>query len=404
MSTGPQLFRIDDSSRKSEEIMEVEFSQLGFRERRDIQEWIAANPSILGEGLLVIAKEFSGFDRTNERLDLLAVDVDGRLVVIELKRDDTGTDAHWQAIKYASYLRDAKPEAIVRMLAAHLATHEEVSEKEAAEKLLEHLGTDDLNALNNDQRIILASHRFAPEVTSAALWLNEKAPDENLITCIQLTPYQDEKTNTLYVQANTIIPVPGADDYRVGIGSRQEGREERGSSSFAVNLKKTYDRNRNDEVTHFLRGAADLALSGLSNEIRPDKRSRWAGEWGDWRYYRAWYSRPPWGNWKLTYNFYLYSENGSVPWKVRVEFGSFKAGLKRRIEELDVLGELKSQVEQLGASGEWLMNKDSVLVTHGSESLDDSFAKTLADTLRVFITALTPVVDRFEEEPNEEEA
>ena len=30
--------------------------------------------------------------------------------------------------------------------------------------------------LNNDQRIILASHRFAPEVTSAALWLNEKAP------------------------------------------------------------------------------------------------------------------------------------------------------------------------------------------------------------------------------------
>ena len=156
------------------------------------------------------------------------------------------------------------------------------------------------------------------------------------------------------------LPVPGADDYRVGIGSRQEGREERGSSSFAVNLKKTYDRNRNDEVTHFLRGAANLALSGLSNEIRPDKRSRWAGEWGDWRYYRVWYSRPPWGNWKLTYNFYLYSENGSVPWKVRVEFGSFKAGLKRRIEELDVLGELKSQVEQLGASGEWLMNKDSV--------------------------------------------
>ena len=65
MSTGPQLFRIDDSSRKSEEIMEVEFSQLGFRERRDIQEWITANPGILGEGLLIIAKEFSGFDRTN---------------------------------------------------------------------------------------------------------------------------------------------------------------------------------------------------------------------------------------------------------------------------------------------------------------------------------------------------
>ena len=400
MTTGPQLFRIDDSTRKSEKIEEVEFSQLGFQERRHIQEWIADNPSILGEGLLIIAKEFSGFDKTNERLDLLAVDVEGRLVVIELKRDDTGTDAHGQAIKYASYLRDAKLGAIVRMLAAH----EEVSEKEAAEKLLEHLGTDDLNALNNDQRIILASHRFAPEVTSAALWLNEKAPDENLVTCIQLTPYQDEKTNTLYVQANTIIPVPGADDYRVGIGSRREGREERGNSSFAVNLKKTYDRNRSDEVTHFLRGAADLALSGLSSEIKPDKRSRWAGEWGDWRYYRVWYSRLPWGNWKLTYNFYLYSEGGSLPWKVRVEFGSYADELRSRLEDSDVPSKLESKLGKLDVHGEWRVDQDRILMIHSARALDEPFIETLSATLKIFITTITPVVNQFEEERNEEEA
>ena len=29
----------------------------------------------MGEDLLIIAKEFSGFDRTSERLDLLAVDI-----------------------------------------------------------------------------------------------------------------------------------------------------------------------------------------------------------------------------------------------------------------------------------------------------------------------------------------
>ena len=55
--------------------------------------------------------------------------------------------------------------------------------------MLQHLGADDLNALNNDQRIMLASHRFAPEVTSAALWLNEKVTGEDLITCVTLTPY-----------------------------------------------------------------------------------------------------------------------------------------------------------------------------------------------------------------------
>ena len=99
MSGEPQLFRVDPQSRESERIEEVDFRQLGFQERRDIQEWVAANPGILGEDLLIISKEFSGFDRTNERLDLLAVDPDGKLVVIELKRDDTGANAHWQAIK-----------------------------------------------------------------------------------------------------------------------------------------------------------------------------------------------------------------------------------------------------------------------------------------------------------------
>ena len=247
MSADPQLFRIDPDSRESEAISEVDFAQLGFQERHDIQEWVAANPGILGEDLLIIGKEFSGFDRTNERLDLLAVDSDGKLVVIELKRDDSGADAHWQAIKYASYLQRATAERIVGML----AEFREVSEEDAANLLQRHLGADDLNALNNDQRIILVSHRFAPEVTSAALWLNKKAPGDNLITCIQLTPYRDAETGSLYVQANTIIPVPGAEAYMIGVGDSSDGgsRVVQGSSSLA----QTFARNSGDDITRFLR-------------------------------------------------------------------------------------------------------------------------------------------------------
>ena len=115
MSSRPQLFRITPEDRKSKAVREVDFAQLGLRERQDIQEWIAANPRILDPDLLLIGKEFSGFDRTSERLDLLAVDSDGRLVVIELKRDDTGADAHWQAIKYASYFQRANPDNIYRI-------------------------------------------------------------------------------------------------------------------------------------------------------------------------------------------------------------------------------------------------------------------------------------------------
>ena len=249
MSGEPQLFRVDPQSRESERIEEVDFRKLGFQERRDIQEWVAANPGILGEDLLIICKEFSGFDRTNERLDLLAVDPYGKLVVIELKRDDTGADAYWQAIKYASYLRRATTEEIVGML----AEHKDISPEVALQDLIQHIGGDDLNALNSDQRIILASHRFAPEVTSAALWLNSKVPDKNLITCVTLTPYRDAKTDSLYIQAITIIPVVGEEDYVVGIGGNSQPTARKSGNNFATNLKRAFDRNRDDEITHFLR-------------------------------------------------------------------------------------------------------------------------------------------------------
>ena len=84
MSADPQLFRINLDTYESKAMNEVDFAQLGLRERQDIQEWIAANPGILGDDLLIISKEFSEFDRTAERLDLLAVDKAARLVVIEL--------------------------------------------------------------------------------------------------------------------------------------------------------------------------------------------------------------------------------------------------------------------------------------------------------------------------------
>ena len=79
------------------------FKDQKLKERQHLQEWIAKNPEVLGEELLVIQKEFDGFSDTHERLDLLALDKDGKLVIIENKLDDSGRNVTWQAIKYASY-------------------------------------------------------------------------------------------------------------------------------------------------------------------------------------------------------------------------------------------------------------------------------------------------------------
>ena len=93
----------------------------------------------------------------------------------------------------------------------------------------------------------------------------------------------------------------------------------------------------------------------------------------------------------MSYNLNLRPGDGAVPWEVDVEFGSYSAELKSKLDELDV-------------PGEWLIERDRILVTHVAKALDEPFAETLASTLKNYIEVITPVVDAFEEEQNEEEA
>jgi len=97
------MYRIEKSRNNVIKLEERLFKELKIREREHLQEWIAKNPEMLGEELLIIQKEYDGFNDTNERLDLLALDKDGGLVIIENKLDDTGRNVVWQALKYASY-------------------------------------------------------------------------------------------------------------------------------------------------------------------------------------------------------------------------------------------------------------------------------------------------------------
>ena len=94
---------LDKETNKIIKIESKTFHDFGFKEREHLQEWIANYPECLGEELLIIQKEFDGFNDTNERIDLLALDKSGTLVVIENKLDDTGKDVTWQALKYVSY-------------------------------------------------------------------------------------------------------------------------------------------------------------------------------------------------------------------------------------------------------------------------------------------------------------
>lgn len=77
---------------------------------KELENWIATHPDILGEKLLVIDRQRD--IPTVGRLDLLCIDEEGRLVIVELKRDRTPREAVAQALDYASWLDSEEEETI----------------------------------------------------------------------------------------------------------------------------------------------------------------------------------------------------------------------------------------------------------------------------------------------------
>ena len=213
------MYRVDIENKKLIEIPATTYSDLNLKERFDIQEWIAATPKILGETLTMISKEL--ILPSGRRLDLLAVDKEGALVVIELKRDNSGSDVEWQAIKYASYCSNFSPAEIYKHFAEYLGT-----DGDDAQIKIEGFINCEPEDLNQKQRIILVAKEFHSEVISAVLWLRESEID---IECIRLTPYFDQKGG-LFINSEIIIPLPEAKDYIQKKESKQKERKQPGSS------------------------------------------------------------------------------------------------------------------------------------------------------------------------------
>lgn len=208
------MYLIDKRNNKIQKINQKTFSELGFRERGHLQEWLESNPESLDEEILIIQKEFSGFYDTNERLDLLALDKSGNLVIIENKLDDTGRDVTWQALKYASYCSTLTKEQIRKIYQQYL--DKKGQNEEATNKLSEFFNNTDYDelALNHrqSQRIILVAGSFRKEVTSTVLWLlNFKIR----LQCFKATPFALD--DQLFLTLEQIIPTKDAEDYTISM-------------------------------------------------------------------------------------------------------------------------------------------------------------------------------------------
>lgn len=228
------MYKIHTTANRIQPLETKRFSELGFSERKHLQEWLANHPQALtsedGEELLIIQKEFDGFDDTRERLDLLAIDKQGNLVLIENKLDDSGRDVVWQALKYASYCANLKKQQVVEIFQRYLdeqARENNTEPDNAQTLLLDFLGVDDLQSAQintlKSQRLILVAAKYRKEVTNTVLWLSQFGID---CRCFKVTLYQAE--DELFLNVEQIIPTPEASDFMISMMAKED--EEKNAS------------------------------------------------------------------------------------------------------------------------------------------------------------------------------
>ena len=275
------LFRIDED--RLEVVEDTSYSAEGVFERRHLQNLLKqtlfkAEHSPLGEGLKLICDEFSDWEDSRRRIDLLCIDKKARIVVIELKRTEDGGHMELQAIRYAAMISSVTLEQAITAHARFLGGDDFL--ERARKELLDFLeveSTDEVE-LTGEVRIILAASDFSAELVTSVLWLNKQGLD---ITCVRLKPYKLD--GRILIDATQIMPLPEAESYEVKI--REKEHEERKVKSARQEifrrfwsqliersrLKTELLSNRSTTTDHWLSAGIGRAGFGLNFSLTEDR-------------------------------------------------------------------------------------------------------------------------------------
>lgn len=187
---GPE--RVARSSLRKERLLEEK-----------LEGWIAADPSILGESLLLVGRQVT-VPEVNDRLDLLALDTQGNAVVIEVKRGQLKEPVDMQALRYASYLARWSFEDFERVAKAYYGGGKgDFNFNGLYEEFCSEAGIDEPPDINTDQKIVIIGSEVRDKLGSVALWLLEHNIN---IRVIELECYRENQR--LLIQPNVIVPPP----------------------------------------------------------------------------------------------------------------------------------------------------------------------------------------------------
>jgi hypothetical protein len=224
------------------DVERVGFESLGLTEA-NIEEFLRKNIRLLfddedDETLLIVGQQVVNLK--GARNDLVALDGNGNLVLVEIKRDAADIAARteameFQAIRYAASLATitTADDLVERVFARYIQkwssefdlsklTPEELGKRLVNKFLSENKAEKSFNKL---QRIILVSSTFDEQTLSAAAWMNANGID---ISCISLNPIRatNSTNRPLYLAAEKLIPARMIQNFFVDLPSRVPGLSE----------------------------------------------------------------------------------------------------------------------------------------------------------------------------------
>lgn len=222
---GTMLYLIDDDDQGG--VTETTFKDLGKKES-DVEELLRNHVELIcddDDSLIVVGQQVR--NEENGRSDLTALDGDGNIVLIEIKRDVDDIKARheafeFQAIRYAASCATINSigELVQDVYAPYVEKHKDeyseigtlTSAEVARRKIDKFMKDNDARSFNDRQRIILVASDFDAQTLSAVAWLDANGVD---IACYRLTPFQIG-INTV-IHSTRVLPLATYDDFYVQI-------------------------------------------------------------------------------------------------------------------------------------------------------------------------------------------
>jgi len=172
------LLAVDDD--KSQRVNAETLPTLGLKEREHLQKWVLRHPEMLGTGVAVVTSEFDKWQAASgeavaDRLDVLGLAPDGRLVVVELKRDLAPHTVHMQAINYGAMVSRLSVRDIAELW---VAWHGSENKPLDVDSVINELETKWLLTADSikSPRIVLMAAGFPASVTATVVWLSKACP------------------------------------------------------------------------------------------------------------------------------------------------------------------------------------------------------------------------------------